>query len=155
MGLTNKTLFLTLTVLVTAAAASGIERNKSQTKSAPVEVASFQIEDLGHELRIIDVALKSGFVRPVKAVEFTWYVMEGEGVSAVIVKEGLPTAWIALPAQLKEGEELKLNSAGIRIRKILLKDVDLSGGRRIEVKVTNVLYADGSSWRQRLRARRL
>src|SRR5687767_6104767 len=118
MGLKLRPLFLTFSVLLTGAATLCIGQDRYLDESAPVEVAGFQVKDVGYELRLTDADLKGHSAKPVKAVEFTWYVVQKEGGSTIIIKEGLPTTWMALPEQLREGGELKLRHTGITIRKV-------------------------------------
>ncbi len=118
-------------------------------ESIPVEVLDVSMKEAEREFNITNLTLKNRFPKSVRAVKFTWILTRQEKDEVWVVRQGLSTAWIALPRPLPHNEKLELSLSPVvfKIQRMMLGSLDPNADYRLEILVDDVLYTDGSSWK--------
>jgi hypothetical protein len=124
---------------------------------APVDILDLKMEksNYGYGLKVSGIEIVNRSPKPIRAVEFIWFLTREEGDSRMILQRGFLSGTWLLPKTLAKGERVKLKSASVEIDKMFLNRIGARGQLYIEVAVDNVTYGDGKSEKPKVRAWRL
>ncbi len=122
---------------------------------ATVDILDLKMERDRYGLKVSGIEIVNRSPKPIKAVEFIWFLTREEGGSRMILQRGFLSGTWLLPKTLAKGERVKLKSASVEIDKMFLNRIGARGQLYIEVAVDNVTYGDGKSEKPKVRAWRL
>jgi len=113
--------------------------------SIPLRVTSVRSEGLKGLTR---VQLQNRSDKPITAVKIGWYLSTEDGPGTILTKGESPL--LSLPDVLQPDQDSHLNVPPVSLAKILkpfVKGNTLRGDFSVQVVVTEIVYADGSTWK--------
>ena len=124
---------------------------------APVDILDLKMEEnrYGYGLKVSGIEIVNRSPKPIRAVEFIWFLTREERGSRMILQRGFLSGTWQLPKTLAKDERVKLKSASVEIDKMFLNRIGGLGKHYIEIAVDNVTYLDGKSEKPVVRAWRL
>jgi hypothetical protein len=122
---------------------------------APVDILDLKMERAKYGLKVSGIEIVNRSPKPIKAVDFIWFLTREEGGSRVILHKGFISGAWRLPKAIAKDERVKLESASVEIDKMFLNRIGDRGQYYIEIAVDNVGYVDGKSEKPVVRAWRL
>jgi|SRR5262245_2065880 len=122
---------------------------------APVDILDLKMERDRYGLKVSGIEIINRSSKPIRAVEFIWFLTREERGSRLILQRGFLSGTRQLPKTLAKDERVKLKSASVEIDKMFLNRVGDQGQHYIEIAVDNVTYLDGKSEKPKVRAWRL
>jgi hypothetical protein len=122
---------------------------------APVDILDLKMERDRYGLKVSGIEIVNRSPKPIRAVDFIWFLTREEGDSRVILHRGFISGAWRLPKALAKDERVKLESASVEIDKMFLNRIGDRGQYYIEIAVDNVGYVDGKSEKPVVRVWRL
>jgi hypothetical protein len=122
---------------------------------APVDILDLKMEMERYGLKVSGIEIVNRSPKPIRAVDFIWFLTREEGDSRVILHRGFISGAWRLPKALAKDERVKLESASVEIDKMFLNRIGDRGQYYIEIAVDNVGYSDGKSEKPVVRVWRL
>ena len=122
---------------------------------APVDILDLKMERERYGLKVSGIEIVNRSPKPIRAVDFIWFLTREEGDSRVILHRGFISGAWRLPKALAKDERVKLESVSVEIDKMSLNRIGDRGQYYIEIAVDNVSYVDGKSEKPVVRVWRL